>query len=259
MEHKEHRAQDLLGNDRDQRTRAFMVQSYRQGQDERLARRTLLDAARAGDERALSKLELDQATDSQNARDLARSLVRVLAQHEPISARTFGELRDVMYLAGKWDEADRSIARHVEEVEHAVHDYLGAMRDTGALLPLTPHQVDELSFDAVDVRSTREWDDVALAEEALHEQRLDERRAALEARRDYDALWLDTVRDLRGYGAQNERVDPLTVEWREPSPVRSSYPTDPHTTLNSDTRRAAIPAPRAHKIRPAGPDHSNER
>ncbi len=259
MEFKEHRAEDLLGNDRDQRTRAFMVQSYRQGQDERLARRSYLDAARAGDERALSKLELDQAVDSQRARELARSLVKVLARHEPITGRTFGELRDVMHLAGKWDEADRSIARHVEEVEHAVHDYLAAMRDTGALLPLTPHQVDELSFDAVDVRSTREWDDVAVAEEALHEQRLDERHAALEARRDYDALWLDTVRDLRDYGQQNERTDPLTVEWREPSPVSTSYPHSPRATLNSSTRGAAIPAPRTHKLRPTGPDHTTER
>ena len=259
MEFKEHRAQDLLGNDRDQRTRAFMVQSYRQGQDERLARRALLDAARAGDERALSKLELDQAADSQRARELALTLVKVLARHEPMSARTFGELRDVMHLAGKWDEADRSIARHVEEVEHAVQDYLAAMRDSGALLPLTPHQVDELSFDAVDVRSTREWDNVAVAEEALHEQRLDERHAALEARRDFDALWLDTVRDLRADSEQNERVDPLSVEWREPSPASTSYPNSPRASLNSDARRGAIPAPRTHKVRPTGPDLTPER
>jgi uncharacterized protein (DUF1697 family) len=259
MDSKEHNVHDLLGNDRDQRTRAFMVQSYRQGQDERLARRALLEAARVGDERALSKLELDQAADSRNARTLAASLVRVLARHEPIDGRTFAELREVMHLAGKWDEADRSIARQVERVEHAVQDYLAAMRDTGALLPLTPHQVDELSFDAVDVRSTREWDDVALAEEALHEQRLDERHAALEARRDYDALWLDTVRELRAAGNQNERVDPLAVEWREPSPVSASYPNTPRATLNGDARRGAIPAPRTHKVRPTGTDLTNER
>ncbi len=98
-----------------------------------------------------------------------------------------------------------------------------------------------------------------MAEEALHEQRLDERHAALEARRDYDALWLDTVRDLRDYGQQNERTDPLTVEWREPSPVSTSYPHSPRATLNSSTRGAAIPAPRTHKLRPTGPDHTTER